>query len=91
VYRERVIESSGGSGRRGGGKPFYASPVLIGDKLVCVSRKNGTYIIAAKPKYELLGHNVLSLDNSQFNGTPAVSGDQLFLRSEKAVYCIGMK
>lgn len=91
VYRERVIESSGGSGRRGGGKPFYASPVLIGDKLVCVSRKNGAYIIAAKPKYELLGHNVLSLDNSQFNGTPAVSGDQLFLRSEKAVYCIGMK
>jgi hypothetical protein len=34
---------------------------------------------------------VLSLDNSQFNATPAVSGDQLLLRSEKAVYCIGTK
>lgn len=95
VYRERVIESgaaSGGGARRGGGgKPFYASPVLIGDKLVCVSRKNGAYIIAAKPKFEVLGHNVLALDQSQFNGTPAVSGDRLILRSEKAVYCIGAK
>ena len=95
VFRERVIEGGGGGaggGRRGGGgKPFYASPVLIGDKLVCVSRKNGAYIIAAKPKFELIGHNVLSLDNSQFNATPAVSGDQLLLRSEKAVYCIGTK
>lgn len=95
VYRERVIESggasSGGARRGGGGKPFYASPVLIGDKLVCVSRKNGAYIIAAKPKFEILGHNVLALDNSQFNGTPAISGDQLILRSEKAVYCIGTK
>lgn len=95
VFRERVIESGGGGaggGRRGGGgKPFYASPVLIGDKLVCVSRKNGAYILAAKPKFELLGHNVLSLDNSQFNATPAISGDHLLLRSEKAVYCIGAK
>ncbi|MBK8090751.1 MAG: hypothetical protein IPK32_01790 [Verrucomicrobiaceae bacterium] len=95
VYRERVMQndSAGGSGgaRRGGGKPFYASPVLVGDKLVCVSRKNGTYILAAKPKYELLGHNVLSLDNSQFNATPAVSGDVLILRSDKAVYAIGTK
>jgi hypothetical protein len=93
VFRERVIESGGaGGGRRGGGgKPFYASPVLIGDKLVCVSRKNGAYILAAKPKFELLGHNVLSLDGSQFNATPAISGDHLLLRSEKAVYCIGAK
>jgi outer membrane protein assembly factor BamB len=95
VFRERVIESGGGGsggGRRGGaGKPFYASPVLIGDKLICVSRKNGVYIIAAKPRFELLGHNVLSLDGSKFNATPAISGDHLLLRSEKAVYCIGAK
>ncbi len=86
VYRERVI-----IGARGGGKPFYASPVLIGDKLVCVSRRDGAYIIAAKPKFELIGSNVFALDKSQFHGTPAISGDQLFLRSDKAVYCIGTK
>ena len=96
VYRERVIQGSSGGGatgggRRGGGKPFYASPVLIGDKLVCVSRKNGTFILAAKPKFEVVSTNVLSLDGSQFNATPAVSGDLLLLRSDKAVYCIGTK
>lgn len=92
VFRERVMEnSSSGGGRRGGGKPFYASPVLIGDKLVCVSRKNGAYILAAQPKFQIVGHNVLSLDGSQFNGTPAISGGLLILRSDKAVYCIGSK
>lgn len=94
VYRERVMEGSGGGsggGRRGGGKPFYASPVLIGDKLVCVSRKNGAYILAAKPQYEVLGHNVIASDDSQFNATPAVSGDRLILRSDKAVYCVGAR
>jgi hypothetical protein len=86
VYRERVL-----IGARGGGKPFYASPVLIGDKLICVSRRDGAFIIAAKPKFELINSNVFSLDKSQFHGTPAVSGDQLILRSDKAVYCIGTK
>lgn len=85
IFRERVIESGGGRGR---GKPFYASPVLIGDRLYCVSRKGGTYVIAAKPVFEKLAHNVFSLDNSQFNGTPAVVGDRMLLRSDHAVYCI---
>jgi outer membrane protein assembly factor BamB len=86
VYRERVI-----MGSRGGGKPFYASPVLVGDKLICVSRRNGTFILAAKPKYELLATNEFSLDDSHFHGTPAISGDRLFLRSNKALYCVGTK
>jgi outer membrane protein assembly factor BamB len=88
VFRERVIESGGGRGR---GKPFYASPVLIGDRLYCVSRKGGTYVIAAKPKFEKLAHNILSLDNSQFNGTPAIVNDRMLLRSDHAVYCIQAK
>jgi len=86
VYRERVI-----MGSRGGGKPFYASPVLIGDKLVCVSRRNGTFILAASPKYQLLGTNEFAKDTTYFHGTPAVSGDRLILRSNEAVYCVGRK
>ncbi len=87
VFRERVIENGG----RGRGKPFYASPMLIGDKLYCVSRRGGTYVIAAKPTFEKLAHNVLSLDDSQFHATPVVVGDKMLLRSDKAVYCIGVK
>lgn len=86
VYRERTT-----MGSRGGGKPFYASPVLIGDKLVCVSRRNGAFILAAKPKYELLATNEFASDTTHFNGTPAVSGDLLILRSNKAVYCVGAR
>jgi len=86
IYRERVIDSGGGRGR---GKPFYASPVLVGDRLYCVSRRGGTYVIAARPEYQKLAHNVLSLDDSQFHGTPAVLPDGLLLRSDKALYRIG--
>lgn len=85
VYRERVIES--GSGRGRGGKPFYASPVLIGDKLYAVSRRNGTFVLRAKPSFEKLA-SIPPLDESQFHGTPAVVGDRLILRSDKAVYGI---
>lgn len=79
----------GGGGRRGGGKPFYASPVLVDGKVYCVSRKNGTFVIAAKPKYELLSRNVIEGDEGQFNASPAVDGGKLYLRSERYVYCIG--
>jgi len=93
VYRERVMEGSGGGGgggqRRGGGKPFYASPVLVDGKLYCTSRKNGTFVIAAKPKYELLARNIIEGDEAQFNATPAVDGNRLYLRSERTLYCIG--
>lgn len=85
VYRERVIES--GSGRGRGGKPFYASPVLIGDKLYAVSRRNGTFVLRAKPSFEKLA-SIPPLDESQFHGTPAVVGERLILRSDKAVYGI---
>ena len=88
VFEERVMESTGG-GRRGGGKPFYASPVLADGKLYCVSRTNGTFVMAAAPKYEILARNVIDLDDSQFNASPAVDGNQLFIRSNKALYCIG--
>jgi hypothetical protein len=55
-----------------------------------VSQKNGTYVLAVGPKFEELGHNTLS-DDSTFNGSPALSQGQLFLRSNKSLYCIGKK
>ena len=85
IYRERVIDTGGGRGR---GKPFYASPVLIGDRLYCVSRKGGTYVIAAKPIYQKLAQNIIQSDETQFNGTPAIVGDRMILRSDWGVYCI---
>lgn len=80
VYRERLVG--------GGGRPVYASPVLCDGKLFIPSRWEGVYVIAAKPEFELLAENRFPDDKSDFNGTPAISGKQMFLRSDKALYCI---
>lgn len=78
VYQERL----------GGGA--YASVVLADGKVYAVTQHKGTYVLAVGPKFEQVAHNTLS-DDSTFNGGPAVSGGQLFLRSDKALYCIGKK
>lgn len=69
----------------------YASPVAADGKVYYVSREEGTFVVAARPEYELLAHNDLSPDTSVFNGTPAVSNGQLLLRSNQSLYCIGTK
>src|SRR5258708_26567545 len=38
---------------------IWASPVLADGKLYFVSQSKGTYVAAAKPKFELVAHNVL--------------------------------
>jgi len=84
IYRERLPRTGG----RGGGKPFYASVVLAGDKLICVSRRGGTCVLAAEPEFEQLAHNELASDESDFNASPAISEGQVFLRSNRFLYCI---
>jgi len=68
---------------------IYASPVLADGKIYYVSRNDGTYVVAAKPKFKLLAHNVIKSDTSVFNASPAVSDGQLFLRSDQRLYCVG--
>jgi outer membrane protein assembly factor BamB len=85
LYRERLSRTGGG------GKPFYASVVLAGDKLICVSRRGGTYVLAAKPEFEQLAHNEFESDDSDFNASPAISDGQLFLRSNRYLYCVETK
>lgn len=82
VYRERV-EGLGG----GGGRPVYASPVLANGKLYVVSRYDGTFVLPASPQFKVLTQNQLN-DDSEFNATPAIVGNELLLRSDKALYCI---
>ncbi len=85
IYEERI---PGASGRLGRGKPFYASPILVRGHLLAVSRTAGTFVIEAKPEFQLVRVNTIEGDEGRFQGTPAVSGGDLFLRSETALYCI---
>jgi outer membrane protein assembly factor BamB len=70
-----------------GGRAVYASPVRVEDKLIVVTRTAGTVILAARPEYQLIATNRLT-DTTHFNATPAIAGNQLLLRSNRAVYCI---
>ncbi len=82
VYEERLEPGSG---------TIWSSPVLADGKLYYLSQHNGTYVVAAKPQFELLAHNKFDEDDSRANASPAVSGGQLFLRTDRNLYCIGAK
>jgi hypothetical protein len=79
VYKERLKPEPNN---------FYASPVVADGKLYYVSRTDGTYVVAAGPKFAQLAHNTLAPDTSVCNGSPAVSDSELFLRSDRYLYCI---
>lgn len=70
---------------------LFASPLVADGRIYYVSREHGTYVLPAGLKFELLAHNKIEDDKSVFNGSPAVSGRHLFLRSNKFRYCIGKK
>jgi outer membrane protein assembly factor BamB len=83
VYQQRVSEKT---------RPmFYASPMLADGRLYYVSRDEGVFVVAAGPEYKLLAHNVMASDRSIWNASPATADGKLFLRSGKAVYCIGAR
>jgi outer membrane protein assembly factor BamB len=77
LYEERLAE-----GR------VYASTVRAGEKLYCVARDGRTFVLAAKPQFELLATNHLD-DGSMFNASPAVADGRIYIRSDKFLYCIG--
>ncbi len=69
---------------------IYSSPIIAGDRMYITTRSRGVFVIEAKPVFKLLAQNG-PLDPTPFNGSPAVSEGQIFLRSDRAVFCVGMK
>lgn len=66
----------------------YASATAGDGKIYIVTRRGGTYVLAASPEYEQLAHNRLE-DSSTFNASPVISNGRLLLRSDRFLYCIG--
>jgi hypothetical protein len=66
----------------------YASTLLADGRLYYLNRSGRMFVLAAKPKFELLSTNDLR-DGSRFNASPAVTGNRILLRSDKFLYCIG--
>jgi len=70
---------------------IYASPILGGGNLYYVARDGTTYVVPAKPKFELVAVNKLADDKSVFNASPVPAQGQLLIRSDSFLYCIGAK
>jgi outer membrane protein assembly factor BamB len=82
VYQERLQPPS---------DIVYASCLHADGKLYYVSQHQGTYVLAAGPKFKLLAHNVIEDDNSRTNGSLAVSNGEFLLRSDQYLYCLGKR
>jgi hypothetical protein len=67
----------------------YASATAADGKLYVPSRDNGTYVFEAKPEPEVLAINKFEDDDSRTNASIVVHNNQLLLRTDKALYCIG--
>ncbi len=80
VYEERVPRAGG----------VYASALLAEGRIYYVGREGRTYVVAAKPTFELLATNDLS-DRSNFDSTPVAIDGRLLIRSDKALYCLEKK
>ncbi len=83
IYRQRLKGVQGGRGIK-----FFASMVVAGDNMFVVSRRSGTFVLKTEPTFELVNHNHIKSDDSEFNATPAISDNQMFVRSNKYLYCI---
>jgi outer membrane protein assembly factor BamB len=67
---------------------FSSSPVLAGGRLYATNESGKTFVLKAGPKFELLATNDLG---EGVLSTPAICGGQIFLRTERHLYCIGAK
>jgi outer membrane protein assembly factor BamB len=63
----------------------YASPIGVKNRVYYVGRNGVTNVLKRGPKFELLAVNRL---DDRFDASPAVAGDELFLRGHKHLYCI---
>ena len=85
----------GRGGRGGGGGGFsgtdYGSPVIADGKLYFTARNGDTYVLSAGKEFDQLAVNRLTSESEEFSATPAISRGEIFIRSNKNLYCVSAK
>ena len=66
-------------------RTIYSSPVGAGNRIYFTSRGGATKVIQAGETYEELATNQL---DDEFDASPAIVGDVIYLRGWKYLYCI---
>jgi outer membrane protein assembly factor BamB len=88
--KQLFSERSAGGKAGKGGKGFYASPILLNGKVLCLRMDGVTFIVEPGPTLKIVGQNTLA-DGTDFSASPAVADGRLFLRSQTHLYCIATK
>jgi len=76
VWQERV------------GGNFSASPIAANGRIYFVGDNGDTTLIEAGPTFKILAKNSL---NEKLQASPALAHNQLFIRTEKHLFCIGKR
>lgn len=63
----------------------YASPVGAGGRVYIVGRNGVTHVLKHGKAFETLAENRLE---DEFSASPAIAGNELFLRGQKRLYCV---
>ncbi|MCU0914811.1 MAG: PQQ-like beta-propeller repeat protein [Planctomycetes bacterium] len=66
----------------------YSSPVGVADRVYCPGRNGVTVVLKNADTFEVLAANKL---DDGIDASLAVSGDELYLRGNKSLYCIAKK
>ncbi len=87
VYKERLPAAAPAAERR---RPAgdYASAISFGDKLLLTLRSGAIHVLPISETFTVERTNQFTEDPGPFHGTPAISDGQLFIRSDKFLYCI---
>ncbi len=64
---------------------IYASPVGADGRVYLMDRDGNSMVIRQQQKFEVLAQNKL---DDTFDASPAIAGDELFLRGHKFLYCV---
>jgi outer membrane protein assembly factor BamB len=67
---------------------YTASPILAGGRIYITNEEGLTSVVQAGPKFAVLAEN----DLGEYTlSSPAVSDGQLFIRTDKYLYAIGLR
>ncbi|MBI5394596.1 MAG: PQQ-binding-like beta-propeller repeat protein [Verrucomicrobia bacterium] len=88
-----IIEASTGNPlveaqRLEGLKGVYASPVGADNRVYLVGRDGGAVVLRKTDTLEVLARNRLE---DGFDASPAIAGNQMFLRGRRSLYCLSAK
>ncbi len=74
--------------RRGGSGGDYSSPVVADGKLYYLKRNGEAYVLTTDGEFKQLAVNRVTEDEEEFSATPAISDGQIFIRSNRKLYCV---